>query len=216
MHAMPAAPRARGPLVIALTIATTLSLGCESERKIISIRGGLSGIRGAQGQDLAESERIDRPRSAAYSDLAAQQRDQANRDAEAADQQSLRITHDDGQITLIMTSPRHVVMHLRQTLTQNEPELLFDQVLSGRAKSVYAEQGLDPHAAVDFLFENRLDVLKMLQRMPQGEFTPGMFLKKIGPSAYRLELSGANGQGLRLRHLDVVWEQGVCRLLSIG
>lgn len=199
-----------------LAIALPLALGCESERRVISVRGGLSGIRGAQGQDLAESERTDRPRSGAYADLAAQQRDKAGQDALSADPQSLRITHEDGRITLLMSSPRHVVLHLRQTLTQDEPELLFDQVLSDRAKSTYAEQGLDPRSAVGFLFDNRREVLKMLQRMPQGEFTPGMFLKKIGPSAYRLELSGANGQGLLFRRLDVVWERGVCRLLAVG
>lgn len=216
MPCMPFFRRARGPLLIALAIALPLALGCESERRVISVRGGLSGIRGAQGHDLAESERTDRPRSGAYADLAVQQREDAGRGAENADPQSLRITLEGGRITLIMTSPRHVVLHLRQTLTQDEPELLFDQVLSDRAKGVYTEQGLDPHVAVDFLFDNRREVLKMLQRMPQGEFTPGMFLKKIGPSAYRLELNGANGRGLLLRHLDVVWERGVCRLLSVG
>jgi len=226
MNVMPSSkrttPRTSRIITMALASAMLVVSGCQSERRVISVKGGLAGIRGAEGQELAESQRIDRPRGSAFGDLASEQRRQAigeqPTDGEAAplNPNTLRIAHDDGGFTLIMSSPRHVVAHLRQTLVQDEPELLFEQVLSNQSKSIYAAQGKDPHEAVEFLFSNRREVLKMLQRMPQGEFTPGMFLKKIGPSAYRLELSGANGQGLRLTRLDVVWEQGVCRLLSVS
>lgn len=213
-------PRTRSPLPVAFSIALALalvfSLGCEMDRRVISVRGGLSGIEGAQGQELAESQRVARPRSGAFAELASQQREQASLDTENTNPRSLRITQPDGQTTLIMTSPRHVVLHLRQTLLQDEPELLFEQVLSDRAKKAYIEQGLDPHDAVDFLFEHRREILTMLQRMPQGELSPGMYLNKIGPSAYRLELSGASGQGLKFRRLDIVWERGICRLLAVG
>lgn len=210
-------------LALAALLGAMLLLGgCQSERRVISIKGGLAGIRGAEGQELAESQRVDRPRGSAFGDLASRQRqaamaDQASSDGAAPlNPNSLRIEHENGSVSLIMNSPRHVVMHLRQTLVQDEPEVLFDQVLSNKAKSIYAEQGKDPHEAIDFLFNNRREVLRMLQRMPQGELSPGMFLQKIGDSAYRLELRGANGQGLSLTRLDVVWEQGVCRLLSVS
>lgn len=201
----------------ALLCAAVIPLAaCATERRVISVRGGLSGIQGAQGGELAQAERTDRPTGSAYAELAARQRQQAAVGETETDPRALRITRDDGTITLISTSPRHVVLHLRQTLTQDEPDLLFDQVLSDRAKDAYRKNGLDPHDAVGFLIEHRRDVLMLLQRMPQGEFTPGMFLEKIGPGAYRLQLNGASGQGLSFQRLDIVWEHGVCRLLSIS
>ena len=203
-------------LALGLAFVAAPLTGCEMERRVISVRGGLAGIEGAQGQDLAESGGASPVRSDAFARIVAKQRQQAAANNPSLAPRSVRINHDDGSVTLILSSPRHVVLHLRQTLIQSEPELLYEQILSEQAKREYRQSGLDPHEAVKFLFEHRRDVLKMLQRMPQGELSPGMFLTKIGPNAYRMEIRGASAQGLMFRRLDVIWERGVCKLLSIG
>jgi hypothetical protein len=213
---MPHRTASWGTLAFSLSLFALALIGCEAERKVISVRGGLAGIEGAQGGDLAQSTNTRTPRSKAYAEVVASQRQQVETDDTTIDPRSIRIPHEDGSVTLIMTSPRHVVMHLRQTLTLQEPELLYEQVLSEEAKKEYRRNDLDPHEAVEFLMKNRREVLKMLQRMPQGELSPGMFLTKIGKNAYRLEVRGASAQGLSFRRLDVIWEHGVCKLLSIG
>ncbi len=203
---------------IAVALGALLLVGCETERRVISVSGGLSGIEGAQGQDLKESGNSRQAQSSAFANLAQRNREKS---ADASDTQqqnprSIRIEHEDGSVSLILSSPRHVVLHLRQALLVEDQDLLFTQILSDRAKQNYVQAGKDPHDAVTFLYDNRREVLKMLQRMPQGELSPGLFLKKIGPNAYRLELSGAQGRGLTIRRLDVVWEFGVCKLLAVG
>jgi len=227
MSTMPARSPSRSALTLSHQISPGLALallmlpmllmpGCETERRVISVRGGLSGIEGARGGDLASSQSNAPARSKAYAQLAAKQRQQTEAADPSANQNSIRIRHEDGSVTLILTSPRHVVIHLRQTLTQDEPELLYDQVLSNEAKEEYRRNGHDPREAVEFLFKHRREVLKLLQRMPMGELTPGMFLTKIGPNAYRMKVSGASAQGLSFQRLDIIWEHGVCKLLSIG
>lgn len=215
---MPAHARIPLRLIAAAAIGALLLLGCETERRVISVRGGLAGIEGAQGGDLAESGRQSNAQSSAFANLTQRHRDQslANAGKEQQNPRSIRINNEDGSVTLILSSPRHVILHLRQTLLDEDRDLLFDQVLSDRAKENYAQAGKDPHEAVEFLIANRREVLKMLQRMPQGELSPGLFMKKIGPNAFRLELNGAQSRGLAFRRLDVVWELGVCKLLAVG
>ncbi len=212
--------RAERALVLAL-LATTLG-ACE-ERRIVAVRGGLAGMPGAQGpgaeeqrraearEDGPETERLEDP--GAFALLEAQTR--ANAEARGTlDRATLRVTDEDGGVTLVSTAPRHVVSHLRLLLAEGNRELLYDELLSERTKGVYIAQGRDPHEAVEFLFENKRDVLKLLARIPMGEFTPGMYLKPVGPSAFRMEVTSRGD--LVFTRLDIVWERGVCRLLLIS
>jgi len=200
---------------LAVGVASPLS-GCQEERRVVTVRGALAGIEGAEGQIISDTGTRTPTRGRAYAEIATDQRRKAAEEGEVIDPRRIRITSEDGEVTLILSSPRHVAAHLRQTLLQDEPELLFEQVLSDAAKQAYTQRGLDPQQAVEFLFEHRVEVLKMLQRMPQGELSPGMYLERIGPSAYRLELHGAMAHDLTFSRLDIVWEHGVCKLLSVG
>src|SRR5262249_17816711 len=126
----------------------------------------------------------------------------------------LRAEDKDGKITLTLQSPRHVIIHLRETLMSGESELLYEQVLSDRTKQEYRKRGLDPKTAVDFLMENKVEIMRMLNKMPMGELTPGLFLKPVGGDVYRLQLQPSS-ERQRFTSIDFLWEWGICRLVVI-
>jgi hypothetical protein len=197
---------------LAFAAALALLQGCAPEERIVSIRGIGHNSPGAQAgwkKELEASE-PQGPDLKPVETLAVPEVD-----AEGKPKNPLRAEDEEGHITLVLRSPRDVVIHLRDTLLADERDLLFEQVLSDHAKAQYELRGLDPRQAVDFLFKNKRDVLRLLSRAPMGEQTPGLFLRKVGGGVYRLEVA-PNDRTLKLRKLDFVWESGKCRLALIS
>lgn len=189
--------------------------------------------------------------------------------AEAAAGSKLVITHDDGSITLVLISPRHLVHHLRWALANGEDGVLFEQIISDATKEEFREliRGemaaetpagaagaraaetpvsatatsapavADPSAAdptqplrrpgagrpvseqlvreriTQQLFGARGEILKLLDRMPMANRTPGVLLEPIGVRQFRLRSPVT--QGLTVTELWLVNEQQQWRLLWV-
>lgn len=202
--------RAGSPSVCVLLALAAGMASCEPESRVVAVRGMLHGLPGATSPLDAEAERNaaesrDPPPDAAPLELG----------KDGRPKNPLRTEHEDGTVTLVSQSPRHVIIHLRETLLSDETDLLFEQVLSERTKQAYRDRGLDPHEAVTFLVAHKADVLRLLNKMPQGELTPGLFLKPVGDNVYRLEVPPSDGR-MAFRKMDFLWEWGVCRLVLIS
>ncbi len=187
-----------------MVISALMLAACASEDRIVSTSGPLRSLPGAQTAENAPAHK--RPTPSGLAQAQTQKEDLALKPG------SLRVEDQDGNIRLISRSPRHVVIHLRQAVLEDDYELFFDQLLSNLAKAEYRRAGRDPYESIDQLRENREDVLKLLQRMPMGEFTPGMYLRPRGRGVYRLEVEDHR---LKLRKLDTIWESGVCKFVIV-
>lgn len=196
----------------ALAAALGTGCGCAEEREILEVRGGLVGLPGSQGGLVGS-----RPKetSGGFQDVL----NRYDPLEESEDQNSagiLRRTNDDGTVSLISRSPRHVVYHLLTLLASEEEDLLFDQLLSDNLKEAYIQRGKDPREAVDFLMDNRDDIRRLLATIPMGEQTPGVLARPIGRNMFRLSAPSVMARDLRFKHFDVVMEGRVFRLLLIS
>lgn len=200
---------------IAFTVAcATVVGGCATEERIVSIRGIGHNSPGAQAgwkrEAAVRANASDGPDLKPVEAIAVPEMDEDGRP-----KNPLRTEGEDGTVTLVLRSPRDVVIHLRDTLLADEQDLLFEQVISDHAKEAYRGKGLDPRQAVEFLVQNKREVLRLLARAPMGEQTPGLFLRKMGGGVYRLDVAPGD-RTLKLQRLDFVWEAGKCRLALIS
>lgn len=198
--------------MLASIVALALS-GCQSERRVVRTTGGLQGLPGAEGGLEVERPRVELETDAKPGVDPSNPAGYAGPDPDDA----LRLTDADGTITLVCRNPRELMFHLRKTLQDEERDLVREQVLSARTHDVYKAKGLPVDEAVDFLIEHRAEVIRLLQQFPMGEMSPGMFVRPIGPSQFRLEAPmGTTDPPLKFRRFDYVYERGACRLLLIS
>lgn len=179
-------------------------LGCE-ERRVVAVYGPLTGVAGAEGGLTPDAPRRAERKPAESTD-----------DAPRPDE-NLRLTDPRGVVTLVSRNPRELIFHLRMTLQQEESDLLLDQVLSEATREEYRTRGMDPSEAVAFLRQHRAEIERLLQQIPMGELSPGLFARPLGPSRFRLEIpKGRVDPALRFRRFDYVFERGSCRLLLVS
>ncbi|MEC9374068.1 MAG: hypothetical protein VYC34_09495 [Planctomycetota bacterium] len=199
--------------ILPLALALFTLAACQPKERTVAVRGMLSGLPGAdkdlsrssQSPGASESLRDIAPTAPPPTDNAGQPLDKPRN--------PLRVENEDGTIELLSFAPRHIVANLRETLLNEEYDLIYEQIISDRTKNEYIERGLDPLEARDFFQKRRRDILQFLARMPMGELTPGLFMRHIGGQVYRLELP--NRANTRFIRLDFTWEHGVCKLVVI-
>ncbi len=207
--------------------------GCKSEERIVSARGGLYGLPGAQSGVVDDTQASSKPEPTEHhrggpwdSVLRAFPGYQPPADTSVsasagAEPQSqgemlgLRRTNRDGTVTLFSRSPSDVMYHVMTTLDKKEHDLLFDQVLAESTKAEYRRRGRDAWEAVEFLAKRRGDIAALFGTFPMGDQTPGVALESIGRNMFRLSAPVAMARELRLHSLDVVIEDGQFRLLMI-
>lgn len=126
------------------------------------------------------------------------------------------IEEEDGSKRLVAKSGRHLMAHIFTTLTEDEEALFTEQVLSERTKAEFRERGLGESEAFAMLKKRERDVLLLFAMMPQGEYTPGVLLQRVGDRTYRLKVSGPGTSQLRWRSMDMVMEGGHWRLRWFG
>lgn len=117
-----------------------------------------------------------------------------------------------GKVRLIARSGRHLMIHIHNTLEQGDKELFVEQVLSSRTRAECLERGIDPGDAFDYLLTKRPEIDALFRMMPDGERTPGLFLRPIGPGTFRLQVEGLAAKDLYWRGFDMVMEKGNYRL----
>ncbi|MDX2148248.1 MAG: hypothetical protein SFZ23_12070 [Planctomycetota bacterium] len=127
----------------------------------------------------------------------------ASGDAQAGGSPDLAPSPGEGTERITYAPPRS---------TPSNADLFVKQVLSERTLREFADRGVDPREAYEFLRENVDDVRALFNALPQGEFTPGIFLRKIGDRTFRLAAAPQLAKKLRYTAMDVVLEGGDYRL----
>ena len=200
--------------IIAAVLASSVAIaGCQSER-VVSVSGGLLGVPGAShnyGQDVPIRGRDRKSLEGALASHAPID----DENLKEIESEPLRFTDEDDDVILVSRSPRHVVFHLTRTLDRDEHDLLYEQVISEATKREYRERARDPRDALRFIIEHKEPIRELLDTMPMGEQTPGLFIESIGENRFRLTAPPAMARQLRFDHADFIIEDGMFRLLVI-
>lgn len=179
-------------------LCMTSLAGCEPYEKVVYYNPPMGRLPGAQTQ------------------TAPVRREPRLSSAQADDDGRIVIEHEDGTVELISRNALQMLTHIRRLVAEDEEALFTEQILSERTKQEFIERGYDPAEAFRELKRREDDLMKLLARMPMGEFTPGLFLEKIGPNTFRLALYGRAAEGLDWTFVDIVVEHGVWRLRWFG
>jgi hypothetical protein len=172
-------------------------LGCAQEVTVIRYDPFLAGLPGAEGGAPPVGMRPATPV-----------------DPHDVPKEELIVKNPDGSVTLIARVTRHLIAHLSRVLEEGDEDLLYDQLVSTATKAHFRTENKDDPKKVilDYFKENQADIYALLVRMPAGERTPGVILSKVGPSRFKLTITGTSARGIRLTELWVVMENGNWRL----
>jgi len=127
----------------------------------------------------------------------------------------LRTENPDGSVTLRAGSVRDLMLHIGRAVEQSEADIFFEQVLASPTRAEFRSRGLGAEEALGMLKESERDLRALFEKMPAGEFTPGLFLRQLGPNVFRLEARGVP-RGVRYTFIDVVFEEGNFKLRWFG
>jgi len=202
-------------ILIAVGLLGT-SGGCVEER-VVAVRGNLQSLSGASGgYQLGPDAK--RPPSKSFESTLTQADEAAGRAApgEPIEGRPLRRLMPDGSVLLISRSPRHVMIHLFETLRDEEDELLLTQVISARLRDQYEKRGEDPTQIVRELRRERREIVKLMTAMPMAEQTPGALMRTTGRNAFEITAPGGPALDQKFKRFSVVIEQGSFRLFSIS
>lgn len=122
------------------------------------------------------------------------------------------ILHEDGRVELLSKTGDHLLKHMSGVLRTGNRELFVEQVLSEQTKQEFIDRRLDPGEAFDRIVEREADFRAMRARMPLGENTPGVVMRKLGSRVYRVETTGLAARDLSWKGFDMVFEKGNWRL----
>lgn len=203
------------PILIAASLLGT-SFGCVEER-VVAVRGNLQSLSGASGgYQLGPDTK--RPPSKDFESTLARADESAGRSApgEPIEGRPLRRLMPDGSILLISRSPRHVMIHLFETLRDEEDDLLLSQVISGRLRDQYEKRGEDPRKIVRELRRERREIVKLMTSMPMAEQTPGALMRTTDRNVFEITAPGGPALDQKFKRISVVIEQGSFRLFSIS
>ncbi|MEO0511958.1 MAG: hypothetical protein AAF108_03570 [Planctomycetota bacterium] len=128
----------------------------------------------------------------------------------------IRVEAEDGTITLVSRNPRDLMVHVLDTLGDEEPELFLRQVLSVRTIDRFYEAGYEPVEAYERLRSGFSDIDALLRSMPAGEISANARFENIGINMFRLSVRGKARRGLRWTSFDMVIEDGRWKLLWFG
>ena len=118
----------------------------------------------------------------------------------------------DGTRTARSSNVRQLIANIDKCLDEDWESVFVTDLLSTRAKTDMAANGMTPAAAFASLKAQRADLNRLFNLMPMGEYTPGFFLKPIGDRTFRLLVPGRGTDGLPFRGIDAVFEKNNYRL----
>lgn len=174
----------------------SLLLAVSCEERIIYDRPMLAGLPGAQTNREVTGPRVE-----------------GAIPADVLNETDLVVKNPDGTKTLIARTGRHLMVHIYNTLREDEPDLFVDQVLSERTRAEYYQRGLQPVEAYKTLKKRLPDIKKLFDQMPMGEYTPGLYVRNLADDVTRLEANGSGIRGLTWVAMDMVFEEGNWRLV---
>lgn len=179
----------------ALAVCVLLA-ACQPTERVVSYKPFFAGLPGVQTQTPAVVHRGDMP-------------------AAAPDDGRIVIEHPDGSVTLVARSARHLIAHIQRTLRNNEVDLFVEQVLSEQTRREFLLRGLDPREAFDRLKRDEAALGRLFARMPMGEHSPHVVMRKLDRRLYRVQLTGAAARGLEIYGFDMALENGNWRLVWV-
>lgn len=184
--------------LLATAMVGACLLGCERYEKVVSYNAPMARLPGAQTGIQPVKPGSNTGKAALPNDG------------------KIVIENEDGTVTLVSQNALQMLTHIRRLLAEDNEELFTEQILSTRTAKEFSERGYDPAEAFKELKRREKDVMKLLARMPMGEFTPGLYLEQIGQGTFRLALYGRAGEGLEWTFVDIVVERGVWKLRWFG
>jgi hypothetical protein len=117
-------------------------------------------------------------------------------------------TNPDGTRTLVVNAIAHVIHHTANACNGIDADLFFDQVLSEETRRHFIEDKQDAREAMRVLREERVDVLRLLARLPQAENSAFTITDNPGRNVMRIRLTGRAALGLRYTEFWVIMERG--------
>lgn len=166
------------------------------EERVVYNRPLFSGLPGVQTSEVVTGPKIEGAAPV-----------QAVPDAEIV------VENPDGTKTLIARNGRQLMIHIHNTLRDDEGDLFVEQVLSERTREEYFSRGRQPIEAFKALKKRRADVKKLFDQMPMGEFTPGLYVRNMPGKITRLEANGSGARDLAWTSMDMVFENGNWKLV---
>lgn len=206
---MPPAFRTASVLAVAALFGS--SVACQPTTRVVSVRGGLQNIEGAEGgirpdpSAASSTASLESIASRLYGPLPGQ----------PVDGNLLRRELENGDIVLVSRSPAELVFHLRRTIRDEEWDLIYEQLLSEQLKTAYEERGLEPTAAIEFIQRYAREITELLIMIPAGDQTPGAGFDRLGRNAYRITIPGGRLNETAFVSMDVVYEERTFRLRMI-
>lgn len=185
--------RTRTTTSAATAAIALLALAACTEERIVSRRGLLSSLPGAQTQIPDERTAV-RP------------------DVLRPPTGGIREVLEDDTVVLHAKTVQHLMSHIVSTIQNDEKELFVEQVLSRQTRDEFRIRGYDPGTAFDEVVRRQRDVFKLFNAMPFGENTPGIYLQTIGRNEFRMQVPRSGRADLKWTGFDVVFEKGNYRL----
>lgn len=192
--APPTRRSARTAALIALTAAILLALPACREERIVSRKGMLSSLPGAQTGGIPDARNI------------------TQADVLRTPQSGIRQTLPDDTVVLYAKSIQHLMTHIVNTMQNGEQELFTQQVLSKATRNEFVVRGYDPKEAYKEIVRRQRDVFRLFNAMPFGERTPGVYMESIGRNEFRIRLPKSSWGDLKWTGIDAVFEDGSYRL----
>ena len=197
--------------LIMCTALCALTAGCVDT--VVDARGGLYGIPGAEGGYAGRATRANTGTSVAN---ILENYAPPDPDLVPIEGEPLRYRDAAGDLYIECRSGQHLIYHITEMIRNRERDLLFDWIISDRAKYAYRERFIEPMEAVNYLIENEKDVVDLFLLMPAGENTAGVIMTT--PEAGVIRLTPDIGQRYgrtKLSTLEFTVENGRCKLLNI-
>ena len=167
--------------------------GCEE--KIVNYNSFLSGLPGAE-QSLPY-----KPDRGAY------------HDPTVVAESDLVQSPEPKKTVLVAKTGRHLMIHIYTTVDENNEDLFIEQVLSESTKQECAARGKDPRELFRRLRARQEDLQMLFAAMPNGEKTPGLFMRPLAGGAKRVQLDGLPARGLYWDGFDMIMEGGNWKLV---
>ena len=125
---------------------------------------------------------------------------------------SITQTQPDGSVRLLARTPRHLIVHVYNTLMNDQRQLFATQLLSRITREEFVGRGLDPGEAYDMLRAMEDDVVDLFNAIPFGDATAGARVESVGMRVLRIHAPPERVQRSRLVAIDVVVEEGNWKL----
>lgn len=184
----------RRATLVVVAVLVSATFGCQTEKKEVLLNPFFANLPGSEHR---------MPVARDFGDW---------KDPGQIPEDQLVVESEPGKVTLLAKSVRHLMIHIHNTLEENQRDLFVDQVLSEATKREFKERGYEAGLAFDFLQSQRAEIDALFNTMPGGESTPGLFLRPLGDRTYRLALDGMQGRDLGWVGMDVTLEGGNYRL----